>query len=110
MTRHIHPTAQTGFDRAAQAYTKGRPDYPTQAVDFLASELGFTPSSRVLDVGAGTGKFTQLLDQRGWAVTAVEPVEGMRAEFRKHLPTVPLVEGFFAAAALLATAVEIVST
>lgn len=93
MTQHIHPTAQTGFDRAAQAYTKGRPDYPSQALDFLASDLGFGPSTRLLDVGAGTGKFTHLLAQRRWNVTAVEPVAGMRAEFQKQVPDVKIFEG-----------------
>lgn len=49
--------------------------------------------SRVADVGAGTGLGTALLHARGARVAAVEPGDGMAAQFRRTLPGVPLVRG-----------------
>src|SRR5438552_3317618 len=31
----VHPRAAVGFERAADAYERGRPDYPTEAVAWL---------------------------------------------------------------------------
>ena len=42
----------TSFGAAAATYERGRPPYPAEAVDWLLP-LGAT---RVLDLGAGTGK------------------------------------------------------
>ena len=47
----------------------------------------------VVDVGAGTGKFTRELVARGLRVTAVEPLAGMRAVLERELPEVEAVEG-----------------
>lgn len=43
--------------------------------------------SAIADVGAGTGKFTRMLDARGLKVTAVEPVKEMREQLSKILPS-----------------------
>jgi ubiquinone/menaquinone biosynthesis C-methylase UbiE len=53
-------------------------------------------ASTVVDLGAGTGKFTKLLVSsapRGARVIAVEPVEGMRKKFASLLPMVELLAG-----------------
>jgi ubiquinone/menaquinone biosynthesis C-methylase UbiE len=75
----IHPTASTGFSRAAEAYERGRPDYPQAAVDWLAGELDLRPGVTVVDLAAGTGKLTRALLPTGATVVAVEPVAEMRA-------------------------------
>ncbi|MYT00305.1 methyltransferase domain-containing protein [Streptomyces sp. SID5469] len=49
--------------------------------------------SRTVDVGAGTGIATALLTARGADVIAVEPGDGMAAQFRRTLPGVPLLRG-----------------
>ncbi|MCZ9340093.1 class I SAM-dependent methyltransferase, partial [Streptomyces sp. TRM76130] len=49
--------------------------------------------ARVADVGASTGMATAALHARGARVVAVEPGEGMAAQFRRALPGVPLVRG-----------------
>lgn len=52
--------------------------------------------ARIIDLGAGTGKFTELLADRdeGYEILAVEPHEGMRNELlRKKLKGVEVVEG-----------------
>jgi ubiquinone/menaquinone biosynthesis C-methylase UbiE len=77
--RGLHPAASGGFARAAEAYERGRPGYPTAAVDFLAARLGLGRGRTVVDLAAGTGKFTRPLLATGADVVAVEPVAEMRA-------------------------------
>jgi ubiquinone/menaquinone biosynthesis C-methylase UbiE len=77
----IHRAAAQGFARSADAYERGRPEYPQAAVDHLAGLLGV--GATVLDLAAGTGKLTRPLLAAGLDVIAVEPV----AEMRAVLPT-----------------------
>jgi SAM-dependent methyltransferase len=72
----VHPAAGAGYGRAAEAYARARPSYPDAAIDWLLAGLG--ARGRVVEVGAGTGKFTARLVERGVAVLAVEPVAAMR--------------------------------
>jgi SAM-dependent methyltransferase len=72
--------AARGFETAADAYERGRPGYPEAAVDRLASGLGLGPRTRLLDVGAGTGKLSRLVASRGVDVVAVEPAAAMLAK------------------------------
>jgi SAM-dependent methyltransferase len=47
----------------------------------------------VVDLGAGTGKFTRSLVERGLMVTAVDPSAGMMAELRASSPDIRALEG-----------------
>ena len=78
------------FGAAAAAYQRGRPAYPEAALDWLLPEAAGDRAApiRVLDLGAGTGKLTQQLVERGVDVVAVEPSEAMLAELRRSLPGV----------------------
>jgi SAM-dependent methyltransferase len=75
----VHAAAANGFARAADAYERGRPDYPAGAVAWLAERLGLRPGRTVVDLAAGTGKLTRALLATGADVVAVEPVAEMRA-------------------------------
>jgi SAM-dependent methyltransferase len=77
------------FGAAAAAYERGRPPYPPTAIDWLLP-VGAT---RVLDLGAGTGKLTRQLRERGLDVVAVEPSAQMRAELASAVPGVPVHAG-----------------
>ncbi|MGW0753062.1 class I SAM-dependent methyltransferase [Streptomyces sp. NPDC002587] len=82
------------FSAAAARYADHRPSYPTALLTALADLAGFPPAgARVADVGAGTGIATALLEAGGAHVIAVEPGEGMAAEFRRRNPRTPLVRG-----------------
>ncbi|MFC9246509.1 class I SAM-dependent methyltransferase [Streptomyces sp. NPDC057136] len=82
------------FDGAAADYAANRPSYPPALLDAVEELAGFgLAGARVADIGAGTGLGTALLDARGARVTAVEPGDGMAAQFRRTLPGVPLVRG-----------------
>jgi SAM-dependent methyltransferase len=75
----VHPWAEGGFGRAADAYELGRPGYPSTALDFIAARLELAPGRVVVDLGAGTGKLSRLLAATGARIVAVEPVSAMRA-------------------------------
>lgn len=89
----IHEKAAVGFDRAGDSYERGRPEYPQDAIDFLVKTLQIEPTSTVVDLGAGTGKFTKLLTQSKATVIAVEPVEGMRKKFQSLYPGIKILSG-----------------
>ncbi|MFG3287190.1 class I SAM-dependent methyltransferase [Streptomyces sp. NPDC048111] len=87
-------TRSTSFNKAAPQYAKYRPSYPPQLLDTIES-LAAHPlqHARIADIGAGTGIASTLLHARGARVTAVEPGEGMAAQFRRTYPEIPLVRG-----------------
>ncbi len=89
----IHAAAQLGFSREAQTYARGRPDYPAALLPWLTDDLGVAPGKVVVDLGAGTGKFTKLLVATGAHVIAVEPVAAMRAQLAVILPGVQQLSG-----------------
>jgi SAM-dependent methyltransferase len=89
----IHHSAAEGFAKQAEAYQRGRPDYPAGVQMWLQRHVGLSPDKQVADLGAGTGKFTRLLAATGATVTAVEPVAEMRAQLVAALPTVTAVAG-----------------
>jgi SAM-dependent methyltransferase len=77
------------FGAAAEEYERARPTYPDAAVDWLIPAGVRT----VLDLGAGTGKFTRALVGRGLDVIAVEPLQEMRQILQQQLPDVRAVSG-----------------
>ena len=87
----VHEVAQEGFGREAEMYERVRPSYPADAVAWLVDKLGLGGGGTVLDLAAGTGKFTRLLVPSGASVLAAEPVEGMRRRFVAAVPGVPIV-------------------
>jgi ubiquinone/menaquinone biosynthesis C-methylase UbiE len=70
-------------------YEDTRPSYPPAALDLL--DAG--PGRRVLDLGAGTGKLTRLLAGTGAEVTAVEPLDAMRARLEQAVPSAKIHAG-----------------
>ena len=89
----VNPAAAEGFERAADAYERGRPGYPEDAVRWMLEALGISAGSTVVDLGAGTGKLTRLLVPSGAHVIAIEPVPAMRRTFTRVLPGVAMVDG-----------------
>jgi SAM-dependent methyltransferase len=73
----LHPLAEN-FASVAEAYERGRPEYPPAAIGALAAELGLAREARVLDLAAGTGKLTRALVAAGLDVVAVEPQGALR--------------------------------
>jgi ubiquinone/menaquinone biosynthesis C-methylase UbiE len=89
----VDPSRATIFGTVAEQYERARPDYPDEAVAWLASELRVGPGSRVLDLAAGTGKLTRQLAKLGAELVAVEPDDAMRVELERILPGVEALAG-----------------
>jgi len=70
------------FGGVAEAYERGRPTYPADAVRWM---LGDQPCS-VLELGAGTGKLTRVLVALGHDVQATDPDTAMLAVLEEHVP------------------------
>lgn len=89
--------SRVGFTKAAE-YDKYRPSYPKESVDALlnALHLSSAQGATIVDLAAGTGKFTELLchHQGGYNIVAVEPNEHMRSELvKKNLAGVQVEDG-----------------
>jgi SAM-dependent methyltransferase len=89
----VHHAAGVGYQRAAGVYERSRPSYPMATLAQLADALPLQAGRTVIDLGAGTGKFTRLLALTGAEVVAVEPVPGMRARLAELLPGVATTGG-----------------
>jgi len=77
------------FGSQAARYDRVRPSYPAAALDLvLAGPARTGPIRRILDIGAGTGKLTAALLDRGAEVVAVEPDPLMLAVLADRLPRV----------------------
>jgi SAM-dependent methyltransferase len=88
---YIHEQ-RLAFGRVADLYDRARPSYPDAVIDELIDAAALQPGSRVLEVGAGTGKATEQLAERGLAVLALEPDAAMAALARRRCASHPLVE------------------
>lgn len=89
----VDPAEAWGSNESASSYERGRPSYPPAALEWLSAQLGLQTGTVVLDLGAGTGKFTRLLATTGADVIAVEPQDAMRAELARTLPGIPAKAG-----------------
>lgn len=77
------------FGEEAAAYERGRPSYPPEAIDWLLPR----GAHDVLDLGAGTGKLTVRLVERGLDVVAVDPLPEMLEVLSRSLPDTPALLG-----------------
>ena len=97
-TTKLSDKAVDGFAEAA-LYDQHRPSYSDEAVAALLDAAGLTglDAANVVDLAAGTGKFTEALAARPehFKILAVEPHGQMRAQLaQKKLDDVTVVEGF----------------
>ena len=77
------------FLTIGEEYERYRPGFPAE----IAAAIAPGRVSSVLDLAAGTGKFTELLIARADHVVAVDPSEPMLAELRRKLPGVTALIG-----------------
>jgi SAM-dependent methyltransferase len=81
------------YNQVAAAYEAGRPGYRDDIVDAVAELLEAEGPGPVLDLAAGTGKFTRRLRGAG-PILAAEPVRAMAHQLRTVLPDVPCVRAY----------------
>jgi SAM-dependent methyltransferase len=77
------------FGSVAEQYDEFRPGPPASA----ASLFGDIGGRDVLEVAAGTGKWTRFLLELGAVVTVVEPDDDMRAVLTRRSPSVRAIQG-----------------
>ena len=82
------------FGGIASMYDDVRPGYPPEILDAVVAFRGGPPASAV-DLGAGTGKATELLLRLGVPVVCVEPDLGMAAVLTAKFPQVEVVTAPF---------------
>jgi ubiquinone/menaquinone biosynthesis C-methylase UbiE len=87
-----HPDSRP-FELVADVYERARPEYPEEAIAWIAEELDLREGRTVLDLGAGTGKLSRSLLKTGARVIAVEPGDAMRAELERAVPEAEALRG-----------------
>jgi len=73
------PARARSFGSVAQTYNRARASYPQRAVEWVLEPVRVSAGTRVLDLGAGTGRVSSVLLGLGVEVVAVEPDDAMRA-------------------------------
>jgi ubiquinone/menaquinone biosynthesis C-methylase UbiE len=77
-----NPPPQRSFGPVADAYDRARPSYPDAAVTWMTG----SGRSMVLELGAGTGKLTEILHDAGHEVLATDPSPEMLAVLGGRVP------------------------
>ncbi|HEX5772267.1 MAG TPA: class I SAM-dependent methyltransferase [Nocardioidaceae bacterium] len=97
------------FDLVADAYDRGRPSYPDDAVTQLLQGVRRTGDAiDVLELAAGTGKLTEQLLARGCSVTATDPSESMLSRLVRRAPGARAAAGTAEQVPLRARSVDLV--
>lgn len=60
------------YDSIAEEYEKLRPEYPRDMIESLIMHTGIDQTSHLLEVGAGTGKATMILAEKGFKIDCIE--------------------------------------
>ena len=61
------------FNQMAEYYDKFRPSYPKEIIDSLISSTSLSRGSKLLEIGAGSGKATELFVNKGFEILCIEP-------------------------------------
>ena len=91
-----NPKSTERFSDTVADYINYRPGYPDALLAFLEERTGWKKSQTIADIGAGTGKLTELLLTTDSKVYAVEPNGPMREAAEQllgHFPNFESVNG-----------------
>lgn len=61
------------FNQTADYYDRYRPSYPRDIIDTIVKEAKIQTGSKLLEIGAGSGKATELFSDRGFDILCIEP-------------------------------------
>ncbi|HEY8700244.1 MAG TPA: methyltransferase domain-containing protein [Arthrobacter sp.] len=93
------------FQGGGEHYQRVRPGYPAESAEWLVPDGALDAA----DVGAGTGKFTDLLLAVGLSVQAVDPSADMLEQLQLGYPGVPATQGTAEATGLPDASFDVVS-
>lgn len=95
MSQKAHASAIKSFNLNHASYDKFRPSFSPRIVDKFLKDLCLFDNQPktdkvILELAAGTGKFTRNLTDHGWKqnLIVVEPSEGMLQSFHKNFPEI----------------------
>lgn len=80
------------FDRVADDYDVYRPGYPEELVETILARSGIQAGGRILEVGSGTGKATELFARHGFSMLCIEQGSSLVAVAAQKLKVFPGVE------------------
>jgi len=73
------------FSNRVENYSKYRPSYPIDILNFCKKELNLSTSDIVADIGSGTGLLSELFLENGNIVFCIEPNKKMREVAENNL-------------------------
>ena len=94
------------FTGKSDDYFRFRPSYPNSAAHWLRAKCS---GEKAVDVGAGTGIFTEVLQSCFKEVSAVEPNADMREKFHGFLPDIVCTDGTGEATGLPDKSIDIIT-
>ncbi len=68
------------FDEAARYYDQYRPSYPKALINAIIDKSDLSAGANILEIGAGSGKATELFVPHGFNMTCIEPGENLVKE------------------------------
>lgn len=80
------------FDAAADAYDRARPGYPGQLVKDIVRISGLKSGGRILEIGCGTGRATEMFAKLGYRILGLEPGPNLAARVARKCARYPNVE------------------
>ncbi len=80
------------FDTVAENYDTYRPGYPKELMDSIVETTRLTSSSRLLEIGTGTGQATRPFAERGCDILCIEPGVNLAAIAQRNLLAYPGVQ------------------
>lgn len=86
MVKKVEP-----YNGIAVIYDEIRPSYPEKLIQDVISKTDINLNSRLLEIGAGTGKATIQFAEKGFKIHAVEPGEDMAEIFKSKCSNYPKV-------------------
>ena len=92
------PGGRSSFDRVPELYDEIRPGYPHEVLHQIDEYARLTPSSRIIEVGPGTGQASQYFIDRGCALLGIELGADLAAYARQKYagcPNAAFVHGAF---------------
>ena len=95
-TSKVAAHGQTDFDSVADAYDDSLPHhvmdhYQAKRIEFIKQHA--PAGSKVLDVGCGTGVLAEAMVKEGYAVTGLDPFQGMLKHVKLRVPELETVHG-----------------
>ncbi len=65
------------FNKVADFYDKFRPSYPKEIIEFFINKANLSTGSKLLEIGAGSGKATELFVNKNLEILCIDPGEDL---------------------------------